>query len=128
MRRSPKQIATAFVALAAETPEGELETFVRRFVRSIERRHQRKLLPAVLAATRDIIDAQEGRKRFRITTASATDEAAMRGLVGTHAIVTSRTDPGIIGGAIVEQGDERTDGSVRTALAQLRNTLLSREL
>lgn len=127
MQRSARQLASAFVTLAAETPEAELGSLAARFVRSLERRRLRRMLPAVLAAVRDLIDAQEGRKRFRVTTASAADATELRDRIGAHAIVASRVDPAIIGGAIVEQGDERTDGSVRTALAQLHRTLLSRE-
>lgn len=124
MLRSARQIAAAFVALASETPEGELESLAKRFVRSLGR--HRKILPAVVAAAQRLVDAQEGRTRLRVTTAFPVDDAAFRDIVGAKTIVSSRVDSEVIGGAIIEEGDTRIDGSIRAALKELHRTL-SRE-
>ena len=128
MRLSPRLFAAAYVAGALEVPEGELEAFTKRFVINLERRRQRKLLPAIVRIVEGLVDARKGISRFQITTATPVDEATIRSVIGDSAVVATKHDPSLIGGAVIEHGDELIDGSVRSRLSHLKKQLLISEL
>ncbi|MFH0829089.1 MAG: F0F1 ATP synthase subunit delta [Candidatus Kerfeldbacteria bacterium] len=128
MRLSPRQFAEAYVAGALEVPEGELEAFTKRFIVTLERRRQRKLLPAIVRIVGGLIDARMGVSRFKISTATTVDEAMIRSVIGDTDIVTTMHDPSLIGGAVIEHGDELIDGSVRSRLLSLKKQLLISEM
>lgn len=128
MRCSSRQFAEAYVAGALEVPEAELEAFTKRFIRTLERRRQRKLLPAITRIVDDLVTERAGISRFRISTATPLDEGAVRSVIGDAATITTVRDPSLIGGAVIEHGDLRIDGSVRSKLSQLKKQLLISEM
>lgn len=100
----------------------------RRFVHAlIRRRLAAAALPKILAMVERVWNERHGIVPVRMTTARAVDETLLRELA-SEAPLTTRIEPEILGGAIIERGDERIDGSVRTALARLRTELLIKEI
>lgn len=50
-------------------------------------------------------------------------KARMAQVIGKTIVMTEKTDPTLVGGIVVEHGDRRIDGSVRTRLESLRESL-----
>jgi|SRR5262245_3898024 len=91
------------------------------------------LLRHVAAAFRDLLD--ERAKRIRVTVRSViplTDEQtnhlrdAIAQATGLAPVIAARLDPGLLGGMVVQVGDQVFDSSVRTRIDNIRDQLLSR--
>jgi F-type H+-transporting ATPase subunit delta len=78
----------------------------------------------------DMVEKIQGVVRAQVTTAvTLPDDLAgsltekLSALTGARVILENKIDPAVIGGVCVTLGDKILDGTVRTNLDQLRNTL-----
>ena len=97
------------------------------------RRGRMVLLRAVAGEYRKLIEAKRGKIDVTVTTACELTEAQRQDLMthlartfGAEPILTTRTDPGIIGGAIVQVGDKAYDASLASDLARFARKLTHR--
>lgn len=88
------------------------------------------LLPQIASEYAELLDASQGRIRASVTTAVPLSEGQhdrLRELLGQRlsreVSLETRQDPTILGGAVVQVGDQVIDGSVRTRLRNLRHQL-----
>jgi F-type H+-transporting ATPase subunit delta len=79
---------------------------------------------------RAMLDSKRGIARADVATATAIDDAMrseivtrLSALVGQEVNATFREDPEILGGMVARVGDRLVDGSVRSKLQSLRQTL-----
>lgn len=89
------------------------------------------LLPAIVRAYRDIADQRAGRVRALVETAEPLTpqleievRAALEVMTGKTVIFESRVNPDLIGGIVARVGDKVYDGSIRSRLEQIRQSLL----
>jgi F-type H+-transporting ATPase subunit delta len=87
-------------------------------------------LGAVVQAFTALADHQLGRVRARVTSAAPLDAASLEALAArlAHAaqgkvLLERAVDPALLGGVVAQVGNLVYDGSVRTQLEDLRNTL-----
>ena len=87
-------------------------------------------LPEVLRAFRDLADAHLGRLRARVSSAVPLDAAEadalavrLSQLTRAKVLLERTVNPGLIGGAVAQVGSLVYDGSIRTQLEELRNSL-----
>jgi F-type H+-transporting ATPase subunit delta len=118
-------LAEAYLTAASQASPDELPDVARALVGMVTRRRQRKLLPRIMAAVEQLWHQRHGTLPVRVTTARPVDRAALTAAVGPGVAVTTNVDPTLIGGAVVERGDNRFDGSIRTHLRRLRQQLVS---
>lgn len=83
----------------------------------------------------ELVDQLENISRARVKTAVSLDEAmldrirqTLEKLTGNQVIMEVEEDPTIIGGIVAKAGDLVLDGSVRTQLQSLRETLTRSEV
>jgi F-type H+-transporting ATPase subunit delta len=114
-----------------EVFEGRASSLVLRFLRVLNRHGRLDILGAVLREARILWDKRNRRIPVRVRTAVPLDEAQLRSLedrltrlVDGTPIMSASTDPGLIGGLVVQIGDHLYDASVKSRLAQLRNRLI----
>lgn len=88
-------------------------------------------LPDIARKLRELVDAEAGRVRARITTVRPLDigtevriKTALEKLTGRTVVLDKREDPSILGGIVTQVGDVVYDGSVVTRLANLRQQIL----
>ena len=94
-------------------------------------RRRTKTLPYLARSLVELADARKGVLRAEVTTAVPLSEARYEALrahlermTGKRVVVERRTDPEIIGGVVTRVGDRIFDGSIRTRLQTLRDTLM----
>ncbi len=96
-------------------------------------RRRMRFLPDVVEAFRNLSEDIEKQVRAEVTTATAMPESFFTQIqqelergTGKKVLLTRKQDPAIIGGVITRMGDRVLDGSLRTRLAELQDTLLER--
>jgi F-type H+-transporting ATPase subunit delta len=111
--------------------EGRTSGLVLRFLRVLNRHGRLNLLGAVLREARALWDRRNRRIPVRVRSAVPLDEAQLDSLqqrltrlVDGTPIVTVSTDADLIGGLVVQVGDQLYDASVKNRLAQLRQRLI----
>ncbi len=107
-----------------------LSAHVGNLVRLLADRERLSVLPEVLRAYEALVDASLGRTRVRVRSAMPLGPAARQALtelaarlVGGEVLVTTETDPGLLGGVVLQAGGTVYDGSVRTQLARLEKQI-----
>lgn len=98
-------------------------------------KHRLQAVAAVSHAYQQLVDALEKVSRARVKAAIPLDEAAqerirhtLEQLTGTTVVMEVEEDPSIIGGVVARVGDLVLDGSVRTQLFSLRESLIKGEV
>src|SRR5947209_2412114 len=113
--------------------EGRTSPVVRNFIGVLNQNSRLGLLRAVAAAYRDLLDVRAGRVRVRVRSAvPLTDEqqqelrSMLAAALKREPVLDLRTDPGLLGGMVVQVGDKVYDTSVRARLEAFRTQLMAR--
>src|SRR5256885_1884461 len=100
------------------------------FLRLLVDRHRLGQLSDIARSYRDLLDAQVGRVRGMVTSASPLPaeelERVRKALSETtrkSLVLEARTDPAILGGVVAQVGPTVWDGSLKTQLERLRKEL-----
>jgi F-type H+-transporting ATPase subunit delta len=117
--------------ILTEAFEGRAHPMVVRFLRVLNRHGRLGLLAPILRQARGIWDRRQNRQPVTVRSAVPLDDAeqdALRGrlgplLGGATPILRLEVDPSLIGGLVVQIGDDVYDASIRNRLAQLRDRL-----
>jgi len=103
------------------------------FLHVLNSKDRMPLLRHVGAAYRDLLDQRHKRLRVRVRSAVPLDESHTETLkqeiakaTGLEPVIAARVDPELLGGMIVQIGDQVFDSSVRTRIDAIRNQLLAR--
>lgn len=111
--------------------EGRALPTVVRFLRVLNRHGRLGLLPMVAAQARALLDRRRNRRPATVLSAVALDEgqqsalkAKLAAMLGAEPVVSFRVDPSLIGGLVVQAGDEVYDASVRAQLERLRREVV----
>ncbi len=96
----------------------------------VERRRI-KTLPYLARTLRELADARKGVVRAEVTTAAPLSDAyygrlqaQLEKMTGKKIVVDRRIDPALIAGVVTRIGDRIFDGSLRTRLQTLRDSLI----
>jgi F-type H+-transporting ATPase subunit delta len=105
---------------------------VRNFLAVILEHHRLTELDEILIAYRDLVDSHAGAVEARVTSArvlNAEDRAQLEAqivkLAGAQVRASYVEDASLLGGAVVEIGSTIYDGSIRTQLQRLKQTLVN---
>jgi F-type H+-transporting ATPase subunit delta len=111
---------------------GKLEQEVLDLLLLLVERNRLADAPQIAGEAVRIAEAEVGLVRIQVTTAAplATSGAANLGasikrIFGPGALITTSSDPALIGGLTVRNGDLLVDGSVRRHLAEIKNSILT---
>lgn len=110
--------------------EARLNERARNFIRLLAENDRIRLLPDIEILFRRYRAEAEGTVNAEVISASEVDDAqlahitqALRQRLGKEVQLVSRTDPALIGGAVIRAGDLVIDGSVRGRLDKLSTAL-----
>jgi F-type H+-transporting ATPase subunit delta len=128
---SPRVPAAEKDRMLATLLEGKIADVALRFLRVLNRHGRLELAAAVAEEARRQWDRRRGLVAVKVRVAAPLDEAqaeALRkklaGFVSGTPVLQVVTDPGLIGGLVVQVGDEVFDASVRNRLEQIRQRLI----
>lgn len=100
-------------------------------VRLLLDRERLAAVPDIARELEAMIDAKAGRVKAEVVSAQPLTDAQKQQLIGTLESLSGKTvqvqtseDPDLLGGVVAKVGDMVYDGSLRTQLRQLRETLL----
>jgi F-type H+-transporting ATPase subunit delta len=117
-------------ALRAALGEQMTPLFMNFVLVVLEKRRQR-LLRAIAAEYRELLDAKLGRLHVQVTLAHEPDEATEQTITAELSRVLGRTviphitvEPALLGGIVVRYGDRVLDGSLRHRLTALRQRMV----
>jgi F-type H+-transporting ATPase subunit delta len=120
--------------ILTETFEGRALPTVVRFLRVLNRRGRLDLLSSATRQARATLDRRKNRKSVTVRSAVALDDGQLSALrdrlasmINASPVITMEVDPSLIGGLVVQVGDEVYDASVRTRLEAIRGRLLERK-
>ncbi|MFN8638251.1 MAG: ATP synthase F1 subunit delta [Dehalococcoidia bacterium] len=118
-----------FVAVVRQVVP-EIRPIELNLLRLLRSKSRLALGPSIASYFADLLDEERGIVRARLRTAVPLDDAQVAGVRQRLAAQTGRTveleaevDPAIIGGAILQVGDQLIDGSTRRRLQRLRAEL-----
>ncbi len=112
---------------------GDADELVRNFLLVVAEKGRAGQLPEIQRKFERLVAAEQGRIEVELTTAYELSEEEAREIVrqieqasGKTVEATTRVDPDLIGGLVLQAGSLRVDASVRGRLNQLREDLLAR--
>lgn len=115
-----------------EAFDGRALPTVLRLLRVLNRHGRLGLIAPVAREARALWDKRQNRRPVSVKSAVDLDEgqkAAIRDkvatMIGATPILAFEVDPALIGGLIIQVGDDLYDASVRTKLDRLRRSLIS---
>jgi F-type H+-transporting ATPase subunit delta len=113
--------------------QGRCSDLFADFIMLLNDKGRLDILEAIAAAYRDLMDQQAGRVRVSVRSASPmTNEQQdrlrdeLRASLNQEPILKVTIDPELLGGLVVQVGDQVFDASVRTRLDSIRNQLMAR--
>jgi len=109
-----------------------LSPLARNSVLYISDRGRLPALPAIVEAFVELAEKQAGSVRAEVASAAPLTEAyyaqlqrALEQATGKKVTIDRKTDPSLIAGVVTRVGDQVIDGSIRTRLSDLKETLKS---
>ena len=130
-------LAHAEVPLEAKTSAvdavlQDVDPLVRNLVSLLVTRRAADSLPSVYDAYTRLLDAHLGRQRVEVTSAVPLEDEELErvtsfaaNLTGKEVVVSARVDESILGGIIIQVGDQLLDGSTRARLEEMRRQIRS---
>ncbi len=104
------------------------------FLRLVQQKRRAAILPEIAEVFQQLVDSSENVSRGTVTTATEISEAlqakvqaTLEKITGKKVILTTEVDPAIIGGMIAKVGDLVLDGSIKTQLAGLNESIKGSE-
>ena len=98
-------------------------------------KHRLQALDGVAQAYRELVDSVENVSRAQVRAAISLDEATqdrlrrtLEKLTGSTVVMEVQEDPSILGGIVARVGDLVLDGSVRSQIQSLRESLIKGEV
>ncbi len=111
---------------------GKMNTdkMVANFINLLIDRKRIEQLPGISDAMREMLDEINGITRAEVVSAAPLDDGELKtvsdtlsNISGKKAEVTAKVDPSLIGGIYAKVGDMVFDGTIRTQLNQLKESL-----
>jgi F-type H+-transporting ATPase subunit delta len=117
--------------ILVDTFEGRALPTVVRFLRVLNRHGRLGSLAAIARGARALWDRRENRREVFVRSAVPLDDAQQAALrdrlarmLNATPVVRLAVDPALIGGLVVQVGDDVYDASIRNRLEQLRQRLI----
>jgi len=125
MKKTPLTYARELHTALLGSNEAGRPIIIRNFLAGLARARKTNLRTRIVAAFTDLALGAEGYRAGTVTTCNDLDPASRAKLKKTfkNVIFEERTDPSLLGGAIVEVEDARIDGSVRAKLERLKQEI-----
>ena len=123
-------VATRKKILLRVTESLQLSSLVRHSLSLLLERDRLVSLPSIASYYRRLLYEAKGRVEAEVVSVTALEEATverLRGVLqsvsGKEVILHKRTDPGLLGGIVIQLEGKVYDGSIRTQLQKMRERI-----
>jgi len=114
--------------------ELQASQYMANFLNLVVQKKRADILPEIAAQFQDLVDADQNVSRGTVIAAlelsgelQAKVQSALENITGKKVILTTKIDPSIIGGIVAKVGDLVMDGSIKTQLAGLNESIKGSE-
>jgi F-type H+-transporting ATPase subunit delta len=114
--------------------ELQADQFMGNFLNLVVQKKRADILPEIATEFQVLVDADQNVSRGTVIAASeisgelqAKVQTTLENITGKKVILTSEIDPSIIGGIVAKVGDLVMDGSIKTQLAGLNESIKGSE-
>jgi len=114
--------------------ELQADQFMSNFLNLVVQKKRADILPEIAAQFQVLVDAEQNVSRGTVITASeitgdlqAKVQKTLENITGKKVILAAEIDPAIIGGIVAKVGDLVMDGSIKTQLAGLNESIKGSE-
>ncbi len=121
-------------AMASVAEAAQADTILAAFLELLVEKHRAGILPDIAHEMRLMVDAAQNISHGTVVSAIELDsdlqakvQATLEKITGNKVILETEVDPSIIGGIIAKVGDLVLDGSIRTQLNGLKESIKGRE-
>lgn len=128
----PLEARKKVMAKVAEAAQSD--TFLSAFLNLLVEKHRADILPDIAHEMRVTVDAAKNISHGTLVSAIELDsallekvQAALEKITGNKVILETEVDSSIIGGIVAKVGDLVLDGSIRTQLNGLKESIKGRE-
>jgi F-type H+-transporting ATPase subunit delta len=112
----------------------QASTFMGNFLNLLVQKRRADVLPDIAMVFKSLVDAERNMCQGTVISASAIPDdlndkikATLEKITGKQVVVTNEVDPAIIGGIIAKVGDLVLDGSIKTQLKGLEESIKGSE-
>ncbi|GAB4347574.1 MAG: ATP synthase F1 subunit delta [Desulfobulbaceae bacterium] len=112
----------------------QADKFLAAFLNLLVEKHRAAILPDIAEEMQVMVDTEQGISHGSVISAVELDEAlldkikaTLEKLTGNRVILETSVDPSIIGGIIAKVGDLVLDGSIKTQLNGLKESIKGRD-
>jgi len=114
--------------------EVQADQFMANFLNLVLQKKRADILPEIATQFQALVDADQNVSRGTVITASEITgdlqekvQTTLENITGKKVILTTEIDPSIIGGILAKVGDLVMDGSIKTQLAGLNESIKGSE-
>lgn len=114
--------------------ELQADAYMANFLNLVLQKKRAGILPEIASEFQSLVDADQNISRGKVITASeisgdlqAKVQTTLENITGKKVILSTEIDPAIIGGIIAKVGDLVMDGSIKTQLAGLNESIKGSE-
>jgi F-type H+-transporting ATPase subunit delta len=114
--------------------ELQADQYMANFLKLVVQKKRADILPEIATEFQALVDADQNISRGTLVTASeisgelqAKVQTTLENITGKKVILTAEIDPAIIGGIVAKVGDLVMDGSIKTQLAGLNESIKGSE-
>ncbi|MCX6780196.1 MAG: ATP synthase F1 subunit delta [Candidatus Magasanikbacteria bacterium] len=126
-KNTPKIYARALLKTISGLSEKDLSKTLKNFVALVAGEHKLKQMPKIIEEFIRLSKKEEGIQEIEITTARELDEKTIekiKHIFGKDTEATTAIDESLLGGVKIKTGDKILDGSLKTQLNKLKQTLI----
>ncbi len=126
-KNTPKIYASALLKSISGLSEKNLSATLKNFVALVAREHKLKQMPKIISEFIRLAKKEEGIQEIEIQTARKLDEKTIekiKNIFGKNVEATNEIDENMLGGVKIKTGDKILDGSLKTQLNKLKQTLI----
>lgn len=130
MKISPKQYARSLAEAAEGVSEKEEKILTERFLGILEKNSDLKKMPKIISEMEKINEAQSGVKKAKLATAVELSDVMkkevaqkLENVFKERIVLSAKIVPEILGGIIIEAGNEILDASARATISKFKQAL-----
>ncbi len=118
-------------AMSAIAEKAGFDGLTRNFISVVADNRRLFVLPAIIAAFREILKSHRGEATAEVVSACELSDKQVKALglqlkkaIGSKVTIDTSVDPELLGGLVVRVGSQMIDSSLRTKLQQLRLAMI----